>query len=185
PLCDILKKTALNLKYVNFYSNKQTSFVLLILSSLLVTGGFIARNSILNFEDNMFKSIVMILALMLFAFGVVLSLLLLFRKKPLLTITDERIIIYNIFTKPNIVEINNIKSFFIVNTIQRGITTNRQIYIELIMPTEKFRNSLYYKLINKINKPFANSQHAIQTNFLNIKQKDLLKILEKKLKNVA
>src|SRR5690606_42121858 len=67
---------------------------------------------------------------LLFVFGIILSLLLLFRRKPLLTITDNQIIIHNVIAKSKIVEIDNINSFFIVNNYHRGIATNRQIRSE-------------------------------------------------------
>ncbi|MFA7616319.1 MAG: STM3941 family protein [Weeksellaceae bacterium] len=165
------------MKELNFYSNKLTSFLLLIISSFNVTGGIFIREKIFNFGDKPFKSAFLILGLLLFVFGIILSLLLLFRRKPLLTINDNQIIIHNVIAKSKVVEINNIKSFFIVNNYHRGMTTNRQIFIELKKPDIKHSSTWLYKLLFKIGKPIANSQYSIQTDFLNIKQKKLLKIL--------
>ena len=170
------------MKELNFYSNKLTSFLLLIISSILVTGGIFVSEKILNFEDKPFKTTFLIFGFLLFVLGIILSLLLLFRRKPLLTITDNQIIIHNVIAKSKIVEIDNINSFFIVNNYHRGIATNRQIFIELKKPYTKYSNTWLYNLIFKMSKPIANSQYSIQTDFLNIKQKELLEILNKLIK---
>jgi hypothetical protein len=171
------------LKELNFYSNKLTSFLLLLISSVFIIFGILLRDKLINFDEKPFKSVILILGFFLFAFGVVLSILLLTRKKPLLTINNSQIIIYNVLTSAKIIQIENIKSFFIVNNYNRGIATNRQIFIELIKPTESFTSTWFYKLISKINKPIANSQYSIQTDFLNVKQQRLLEILNEKIKN--
>lgn len=162
---------------MNFYSNKFTSTLLLIISSLFVIGGIFIREKILNFEESPFKSTMLFLGFLLFVFGIILSLLLLFRKKPLLTITNNQIILFNVLAPQKVIDINNIKSFFIVNNYHRGVKTNEQIFIELKVPDTKYSSSWTYKFLLKFSKPIANSQYAIQTNFLNIKQKKLLEIL--------
>lgn len=88
-------------------------------------------------------------------------------------------------TSSKTIQFENIKSFFIVNSHYRGIKTNRQIFIELNKPSEKYSKTLFYKFLNKINKPIANSQYSIQTDFLNIKQQKLLELLNKKIKNAV
>jgi hypothetical protein len=173
------------LKELNYYSNKGTSFLLFLLSAIFIVAGIFFHDDIINFEQKPFKSSILVMGFLLFAFGIVLSLLLLARKKPLLTITNNQIIINSVLTSAKVVEINNIKSFFIVNTYNRGIATNRQIFIELKKPTEAYRNMWFYKFLFKINKPMANSQYSIQTDFLNIKQQKLLEILNQKIKNVV
>src|SRR5690606_39352127 len=85
-------------------------------------------------------------------------------------------------SKIKIVEIDNINSFFIVNNYHRGIATNRQIFIELKKPDTKYSNTWLYNLIFKISKPIANYQYTSQTDFLNIKQKEILEILNKLIK---
>lgn len=165
------------MKELNFYSNKVTSAFLLIVSALFVVGVIFIWEKILNFEENPFKSAMLFLGFLLFVFGIILSLLLLFRRKPLLTITNNQIIIYNVIAPKKVINIDNIKSFFIVNNYYRGIATNKQIFIELKVPDTKYSSSSIYKLILKFSKPIANSQYSIQTNFLNIKQNKLLEIL--------
>lgn len=167
---------------LNFYTNKLTSLLLLFISSIFVFGGIFLGDKMLDFEEKTFESIILILAFFLFTFGIVLSILLLTRKKPLLTITDKQIIIYSVLTSSKTIEINNVKSFFIVNNYTRGIKTNKQIFIELKKPTENYTKMWFYKFLSKISKPLANSQYSIQTDFLNIKQQKLLEILNGKIK---
>ncbi|MGA9212001.1 STM3941 family protein, partial [Kaistella sp.] len=151
------------MKELNFYSNKLRSFLLFFISSIFIIAGIFLGDKLINFEEKLFKSVILICGFLLFSFGIILSLLLLTRKKPLLTITNSQIIIHNVLTSSKTVEFKNIKSFFIVNTYHRGITTNRQIFIELIKPTENYRSMWIYKFLNKISKPIANSQYSIQT----------------------
>lgn len=171
------------MKEENFYSNKLTSFLLLLISLLFVISGICWGDKLIDFEENIFKSVILVLSFLLFSFGIILSILLLIRKKPLLTITNSQIIVHNVLTSSKTIQIDNIKSFFIVNTLHQGIKTNRQIFIELKKPTERYAKTWFYKFLNKISKPIANSQYSIQTNFLNIKQQKLLELLNKKIKN--
>ena len=173
------------MKEVNFYSNKLTSFLLFLISSIFVIAGIFFGDKLINFEEELFKSAILVFSFLLFSFGIILSLLLLTRKKPLLTITNSQIIIHSVLTSSKTIHIENIKSFFIVNSHYRGIKTNRQIFIELNKPSEKYSKTLFYKFLNKINKPIANSQYSIQTDFLNIKQQKLLELLNKKIKNAV
>ncbi len=173
------------MKEENFYSNKLTSFLLFLISIIFVISGIFLVDKLIDFEENIFKSIILVLSFLLFSFSIVLSILLLTRKKPLLTITKSEIIIHNVLTSSKTIQIDNIKSFFIVNTHHRGIKTNRQIFIELKKPTERYTKTWFYKFLNKISKPIANSQYSIQTNFLNIKQQKLLETLNKKIKNAV
>lgn len=173
------------MKEEHFYSNKLTSFLLLLISSIFVIAGILLGEKMIDFEEKLFKSVIFIFSFLLFSFGIVLSFLLLTRKKPLLTITNSQIIIHNVLTPSKTIQIDNIKSFLIVNTHHRGIKTNRQIFIELKRPTEKYTKTWFYKFLNKISKPIANSQYSIQTDFLNIKQQKLLELLNKKIKNAV
>jgi hypothetical protein len=173
------------LKELNFYSNKSTSFLLLIISSTFVIIGIFWSENLINFEETPFESLFVISGYLLFLFGIFLSILLLTRKKPLLTITDNQIIIYSVLTASKTIQIENVKSFFIVNNRYRGINSNRQIFIELKEPTQKYSKTQFYKFLNKISPRFANSQYSIQTDFLNIKQQKLLEILDKKIKKLV
>ena len=173
------------MKELNFYTNKLSSFLLLFISSTVVVGGIFLGDKMIDFEEKTFESVILILGFFLFSFGIVLSILLLTRKKPLLTITNNQIVIHSVLTSSKTIEIENIKSFFIVNNYYRGIKTNRQIFIELKKPTENYTNIWFYKFLSKISKPIANSQYSIQTDFLNIKQQNLLEILNGKIKNVV
>lgn len=173
------------MKEEHFYSNKLTSFLLLLISSIFVIAGILLGEKMIDFEEKLFKSVIFIFSFLLFSFGIVLSFLLLTRKKPLLTITNSQIIIHKVLTPSKTIQIDNIKSFLIVNTHHRGIKTNRQIFIELKRPTEKYTKTWFYKFLNKISKPIANSQYSIQTDFLNIKQQKLLELLNKKIKNAV
>jgi len=121
----------------------------------------------------------------IFVFGIIISILYLIRKKPLLTVTTNEIIIYNILTKQINVNFEEIKSFFVVTTHYKGIANNRQIFIEMKKPTKKYSDSWFYKLLLKLDIKIANSQYGIHTDFLNINHKKLLEILNKKLKKFA
>ena len=46
-------------------------------------------DKLIDFEESIFKSIILVLSFLLFSFGIILSILLLTRKKPLLTITKN------------------------------------------------------------------------------------------------
>lgn len=173
------------MKEEHFYSNKLTSFLLLLISSIFVISGILLSEKNINFEENLFKSVIFIFAFLFFSFGIVLAFLLLKRKKPLLTITNSEIIIHNVLSQSKTIQIDNIKSFYIFNTQYRGIKSNRQIFIELNKPTEKYTKSWFYNFLNKISKTIDNSQYSIQTDFLNIKQQKLLELLNKKIKNTV
>ncbi|WMW77817.1 STM3941 family protein [Flavobacterium sp. 20NA77.7] len=172
------------MKEEHYYSNKLTSFLLLLISSIFVVAGILLGEKMIDFKEKLFKSVILIFGFLLFLFGIILSVLLLKRKKPLLTITNSELIIHSILAPSNTIPFNNIKSFFIINTRYRGIKTNKQIFVELKNPTEKHTKTWFYKFLCKISIPIANSQYSIQTNFLNIKQKELLEQLNKKIKNI-
>lgn len=172
------------MKEEHYYSNKLTSFLLLLISSTFVVIGILLGGNMIDFEQKLFKSVILILGFLLFSFGIILSILLLKRKKPLLTITNSELIIHSVLNPSHNIPFDNIKSFFIVNTRYRGIKTNRQIFVELKNPTENHTKTWFYKFLCKISIPIANSQYSIQTDFLNIKQQELLEHLNKKIKNV-
>ena len=105
-----------------------------------------------------------------------------FRKSPLLIINDDEIVILNPFRKAIIIKFLDIQLFSVISTRFRGISTNRQILIELKCPTDKYQKTLYYKALKNVDDKLANSQYGIQTSFLNIDYKDLLKTLNQRLK---
>ena len=115
-------------------------------------------------------------------FGIIISVLHLIRTKPLLTVTTNEIIIYNVLAKQININFQEVKSFFVITTSYRGITNNRQICIEMKKPTKKYSDSWFYNLLLKFDIKIANSQYGIQTNFLNTNHIKLLAILNKYLK---
>src|SRR5690625_7609168 len=96
--------------------------------------------------------------MILFGFGVVLSIIYLLRKKPMLTIDDEKITIYKLFGNPNIIYLENIKSVNIWTTYHKSFVSNRQIVFELRNPTDKYKRTLFYKLIKEISSQKTRSE---------------------------
>ena len=102
------------------------------------------------------------------------------------TIDDEKITIYKLFGNPNIVYLENIKSVNIWTTYHKSFVSNRQIVFELRNPTDKYKRTLFYKLIKEISsQKTANTQYGIQTNFLDLKYSEIEKIINEKIKNVT
>lgn len=169
---------------LHFYSSKIKAFFLLLVSSLFVFCAIFFYKTIFDFELKPFKSIMLLFGFIIFVFGIIISVLHLIRTKPLLTVTTNEIIIYNILTKQINVNFEEIKSFYVITTHYRGIANNRQICIELKKPTKKYSDSWLYKLLLKFDIKTANTQYGIQTNFLNINHKKLLAILNEHLKKI-
>lgn len=168
---------------LHFYSNKIKAFFLLLVSSLLVFSVIFFYKKMFDFELKPFKSITLLFGFFIFVFGIIISVLYLIRTKPLLTVTTNEIIIYNILlTKQINVNFEEIKSFFVITTSYKGIANNRQICIELKKPTKKYSDSWFYKLQLKFSTKIANSQYVIQTNFINTNHIRLLTILNEYLK---
>lgn len=96
---------------VHFYSSKIKSFFLLIIS------GFFTFSFIYFYDDlkykNLFKVIILYLGFALFLFGVIYSMILLLRRKPLLSVTDTQIIIYDILRKPVTLNFKDISHFML------------------------------------------------------------------------
>ena len=167
---------------LHFYSNRIKAFLLLLISSLVVFSGIFFYKNIFNFELKPFKSIMLLFGFIIFVFGIIISVLHLIRTKPLLTVTTNEIIIYNVIAKQININFQEVKSFFVITTSYRGITNNRQICIEMKKPTKKYSDSWFYNLLLKFDIKIANSQYGIQTNFLNTNHIKLLAILNKYLK---
>lgn len=113
------------MKEVHFYSSKIKSLIVFVISIIFI---FAFLNKDLGNAD-LGPIIMFYLGFLLSLFGVVFSILLLFRRKPLLTITDQHIIIYNLIIKPTTINFQDILSFYISNTTFRGIKTGECICI--------------------------------------------------------
>lgn len=160
------------MKEIHFYSNKIKSLILFIIS-----GGFCLL-FILFYEklenESLFKVIISHLGFLLFLFSFIYSMFFLIRRKPLLTITDAEIIIHNLLRKSASVKFEEISKFFTSNTTYHGIKTTE--YINIVMKYPK--NPSQKRFLG-----YSNSQEIIQTDMLNVKTSELLKILKKKLKS--
>lgn len=136
------------------------------------------------------KSVLFFIGYIFFAFLMIFSIFLSIYylanlKKPLLIIKNDEIQINNFLAKSTIVNFSNIKSINLITQYNKGIPTNKQILIEVVNPSEKYKNSFIYKVINEISTTkIANSQFVIQCTFLDIKSEKLLDILNKKLKYI-
>lgn len=171
---------------IDYYPNIEKASLFLIGSVIFTFGSVLVFKDFLNYNQNIFKGILIFLGTILFALGGIHSLFLLVRKKPLITLTENELIIFNVIKKEKIIKFKDIKSFFIVNTYNKGFVSSRHIFIEMKKPTEKYSNSWYYKLYKKFGVEIANSEYSIQTTFIDVNHKELSKILNKKLKeNVA
>lgn len=166
---------------IEIYPNKlKTTFLLMVSLSLLISGICFYKTIFLN--KSLFSKFILFFGFLLFVFGVIYSLFLLFRKSPLLIIKDDEIVILHTFRKPIIIKFIDIQSFSVISNRFRGISTNRQILIELKKPSDEFQKTLYYKTLINVDDKLANSQYGIQTSFLNIGYRDLLKTLNLRLK---
>lgn len=168
-------------KVLHFYSSKLTAFFLFLISSVFVFFGFVFYESIFNFESKPSRSTFLLLALLLFLSGIIISIKLLFRKKPLLTISTNELVIYTIFRKPIFLRFHEIKSFYLVTSHHKGIPTNRKIFIELKEPSQRFKNSVYYRITRIFSLRLANSQYGIQADLIKINHNELLEILNDRL----
>jgi len=174
----------MNHNELNFYSNKLKAFFLLIISLITIFCAFVAWNTIIDFSDNAFKSSILLLTLILVVFGVIVAVALLSRKKPLLSINDNQIIIYDIFRKPILLNLKEIKSFELFE-LKSIYSTNREILIELKNPSRKAQSSLYYRLLKRFSLKIANTRYSIRLQFIKVNRNELMEILNQKLRSVA
>ncbi|WP_367118004.1 STM3941 family protein [uncultured Chryseobacterium sp.] len=100
---------------IHFYSSKIKSIILLILSSAFVYL-FIHFYEELLYKS-LFRIIIGYLGCILFSFGIVYSMLILFRQKPLLTINNNEIIIYDPLRKKILVPFENVGYTIQVNIL--------------------------------------------------------------------
>lgn len=170
---------------INVYLKKSKVLLFLIVSLIFTIISVSLFDKIIE-NKSAFEKIILLSGMILFGFGVVLSIIYLLRKKPMLTIDDEKITIYKLFGNPNIVYLENIKSVNIWTTYHKSFVSNRQIVFELRNPTDKYKRTLFYKLIKEISsQKTANTQYGIQTNFLDLKYSEIEKIINEKIKNVT
>jgi hypothetical protein len=166
------------------FANKEKAAIYLFGGCFFVVISIIFFDKIVNFDAKPFRSFIILLGILLFTFGIIYSIILLFKKAPLLVISEKEIIIWTLLRKEKVIMFKDIESFFLVKTYHRGFVTNRLIFVELKEPSSKYSNSLFYRTVNKItSKEVANSEFSIHTNFLDIKHDELLKLLRKKLRD--
>lgn len=144
-------------KEVHFYSNKIKSLIALVISFIFILAFL---NKKLG-NAGLGLIIMFYLGFLLSLFGVAYSILLLFRTKPLLTVTDKQIIIYNLLRKPTTINFEDISSFYISNTTFKGIKTSESIYITIKTDPDSF----------------GKKDNTINTDLLNVKTIALLEIL--------
>ncbi|SDI58940.1 hypothetical protein SAMN05421846_11048 [Chryseobacterium taeanense] len=161
---------------IHFYSSKIKSIILLIISF-----GFVYF-FIYSYEELTYKSYFIIMmshfVFILFCFGIIYSMILIFRRKPLLTINENEIIIFYPLRKKVLIPFEDIGGFFISSSSYRGIKTSHQINI--VMKNVKLKKN---KIVKTIFPQFENMQYAIQSDLLNVKTKKLIIILNSYLKN--
>ncbi|BCY27448.1 STM3941 family protein [Flavobacterium okayamense] len=168
----------------NIFVNKEKAAIYLSAGCFFVFIGVFYFDEMINFDVKPLKSIMLLLGLILFSFGIIHSIYLLSKKSPMLIVNDNEVFISIFLKKDRVVKFEDIESFFLVNTYHRGFVTNRIIFVELKKPSEKYSNSLFYKILKEIiPKRAVNSEFSIQTAFLDIKCDELLKILNKKLRD--
>ena len=151
----MIQLNSIQVSEIHFYSNKIKSLIMFIISSVFC---FLFFNKDLE-NEGLGIIIIFYLGFLLFSFGFVYSILLLFRTKPLLTITDKQIIIYNLLRKPTTINFEDILSFYISNTTFRGIKTSESICIAIK------------------GDPFGRNGNIINTYLLNVKTNALLEEL--------
>lgn len=170
------------MKKIEIFPSKIKATILLVINFFFTVSIVFLFNDI-NLNKGVFDKIITVLGLILFFSGTILSIKLLLRKEPLVVITDEKIFIKQVWQKSIKINFKDVKSFEIISIYNRGFRTNTQIFIEMKEPVGKYKNSAQYKFLFWFSPKFANSQYAIQTTFLDINYKELLKILNKKLKS--
>ncbi|SHJ03476.1 STM3941 family protein [Flavobacterium haoranii] len=168
----------------NIFVNKEKAAISFSIGCFFVFIGVFYIDEMINFDIKPLKSIMLLLGLLLFSFGIVHSVYLLSKKTPMLIIKDEEIIISIFLRKNRVVKFEEIESFFLVETYHRGFVSNRNIFIELKETSITPSKGWLCKLLNGIiSKKITNSKYSIQTIFLDINHDELLKILNKKLRD--
>lgn len=164
------------MKEIHFYSHKTKSLFLMILSGIFTFGLWRIDFG----KENLLLVIVLYLALGLFAFGFVYAALLLFRTKPLLTITDRQVIIYNVLRKPTAIDFDDVLLFCTSDIKHLWIKTAEFIHIVLKHP--KKNPNLLDHISSKLIRNSESLEYSIQTDMLNVKVKVLLELLQSKIR---
>lgn len=160
------------MKDVHFYSSKINSIVMLGISSLFIL--FFVKHNLDN--TNLFIVVMLRLCFVLCILGVICSLLLLLRQKPMLTVTDQQIIIYNLIRKPKVVHLNDISSFHKSKQTHRGVKTGEHIHMVLKAPSKNIQS------FQKRSSDFFPYYYAvINLDILNVKTTTLLELLNSRL----
>jgi hypothetical protein len=159
------------MKAVHFYSSKISGVTMLGISLIFTL--FFIKYDLGN--KNMGTVIMLNLGFVLVLFGGICSLLLLLRRKPLLTITDQQIIIYNLIKKPRVINLEDVSSFYESNQKQRMIKTAEFVHI-VMKDSQKNKNSFQKESL----KLFPNNE-VIHADILNVKTKTLLELLNNRL----
>lgn len=120
---------------------------------------------------SVFGVVMQYLGFILFLFSLIFSIALLLRRKPMLTVTDQQIIIYHMLVKKSLISFEDIASFYISDNRHRGIKIAEHILIVLKSPEKTKKNA-------KIAPYFSQS---IQADILNVKAKVLLELLNTRL----
>lgn len=169
---------------IEIFPNISKILLFIVLCIILVIPFYMWPADFITIDNITLESIILILGVLLFSYGIVhFSILLIRFNKPLLVISTDKIIINHLFKKNKIIYFENVKKFRQMDQTHRGFKSNRLILIEMKTPSEKYRNSIYYKIYsNFFSSEIVNSEFTIQTNFLNIDSKKLLKMLNNKIK---
>lgn len=130
--------------------------------------------------ESIFMLVILYLGFLLFSFGIVYSMLLLLRRKPLLTVTEKQIIIYNVFRKPKSIDFEEVTLFFMIDMRHHGIKTSE--YICIIMKNPKERTNMMDRISSELFPASSNVHYSIQTDVLNVKTKALLELLRSRIR---
>lgn len=171
----------MNENEINIYSNKQKALFLFLICFAFLFSSIIYSQKIKMFLSNTFAYVFIHLIMIA---GLYLSLVLLFRRKPLLTITDTELIIYNPLYKTKKIRLEDVKSFQLFE-VRLNFSRSSEILIELNRETEVADENFYFKILRKISSRLANTKYSIKPYFLKVNKNNLLNILNKRLKNVA
>lgn len=159
------------MKAVHFYSSKIMGIMMLGISLIFIL--LFEKYDLGN--KNMGTVIIFNLGFVFFLFCGIYSLLLLLRRKPMLSITDRQIIIYNFIRKPKVINLEEVSSFYKSTQKHRGIKSAEFVHIVMKAPP-KNKHSFRKESL----KLFPNNE-VIHTDILNVKTKTLLELLNNRL----
>lgn len=164
------------MKEIHFYSSKIKSLIMLMVSGIFTFGLYhIGCKS-----DKFFLMVILGLTFALFLFGIVYSLLLLFRTKPLLTVTDQQIIVYNVLRKPTTVNFEDVLLFCTSDMKHHGIKT--AAFIHVILKHPKKNSNLLNRISPRLFRNSESREFSFQIDMINVKTKVLLELLQSKIR---